>query len=139
MKLFLWLYVILGIALIAVIMVFALSNREYVTIDLWPFERTWSPRLGLVVLYSLAVGFLAGMIFMWFNNGNVRDKKRRYYYQAQHLERELVYLKRKMAEQELKVAPANTAPAAPGKTGLPATGLAGGGTSPRMATRALPS
>ena len=150
MKILRWFYVLLAIVLVTVILVFALSNREFVTIDLWPFERTWSPRLSLVVLYALGTGFIAGMVFMWFNSGDTRDKKRRYYHQARHLERELAYSKRKLAEHDRKpsvpaAAPGSApgqAPAAPGSAEASAQGrrlAAGGSVATRMAARSLPT
>ena len=151
MKILRWFYVLLAIVLVTVILVFALSNREFVTIDLWPFERTWSPRLSLVVLYALGTGFVAGMVFMWFNSGGTRDKKRRYHHRARHLERELAYVKRKLAEHDRKPALPAAAPgsapdqapaaqgSAPGHSQRRRPTADGGSAATRMAARSLPT
>ena len=88
---------IITIPVTVIVVAFSLANRQMVTIDLWPFERTMDLPLFFVVLVALLVGFLIGGLIMWISDGKTRSRARAAFYQAQSLEREIAYLKRKQA------------------------------------------
>lgn len=69
-------------------LVFAIANRQSVTLDLWPFEIELSAPLFIVVLLSLFVGFLVGGMIAWFSAGRTRSRARSALYRAEQLERE---------------------------------------------------
>lgn len=98
------------------VVVFAVANQQVVTMDLWPFELSYSLPLYALVAVSLLVGFLVGAAVMWVSAGRVRNKARESYYKASSLEREVAYLKRKHAEakapQQGSTLPANQPPPA---------------------------
>ena len=110
------------------VVIFAVANQQVVTIDLWPFELTYSLPLYALVAVSLLIGFLIGAVVMWFSAGKVRNKARESYYKASSLEREVAYLKRKHAETKApnqgSTLPANRGVSAnqgaPGNQPLPA-------------------
>ncbi len=81
-----------------VIVIFAIANRQAVTIDLWPFDQSISQPLFLVVLVAVLVGFCVGAAVMWLSDGRVRNRARENYYKASHLEREVAALKRKQEQ-----------------------------------------
>jgi len=89
---------IITIPLTLLVVIFAVANQQVVTIDLWPFELSYSLPLFVLVAVSLVVGFLIGAVVMWVSAGRVRNKARESYYKASSLEREVAYLKRKQAE-----------------------------------------
>jgi lipopolysaccharide assembly protein A len=77
------------IALIAIILtVFAVTNRDVVTLTLWPLT-VLSTSLNFVVLLSLLVGFLAGELVAWINAGRWRREARQRARRIEELEREL--------------------------------------------------
>ena len=51
--------------LAAVIVLFALSNRQVVDVGVWPFDLTWSVPLALAVLVPAAAAFLLGAAIVW--------------------------------------------------------------------------
>ncbi len=53
------------IGLIAV--VFAVSNRQAISISLWPFDAAIEAPLGLIVLAALALGLLLGGVVVWLS------------------------------------------------------------------------
>jgi uncharacterized integral membrane protein len=89
---------IITVPVTIVVVVFAVSNRDFVTLDLWPFELTYSMPLFALVLICLVVGFLLGAFIMWISSGKTRSRAREAYYKASSLERDLAFMKRKQAE-----------------------------------------
>lgn len=94
MKHFSWL-VTLPVTLTVV--VFAVSNRTPVEIDLFPLP--WHPVLPayLLVLGSLFLGFLIGGVAAWFAGAPQRRRARRLAIEAEVLSRELSEARRKSA------------------------------------------
>jgi uncharacterized integral membrane protein len=68
--------------------VFAVSNRDPATIDLWPLDMTLVVPMYLIVLLTLFVGFLLGAIVAWISAGSARGRARSALYRAEQLERE---------------------------------------------------
>jgi uncharacterized integral membrane protein len=55
---------VITVPLILVLVVFAVDNRQTIELNLWPFA-TVTTRLFLLALGMLAVGVLAGALFLW--------------------------------------------------------------------------
>ena len=92
------------IAMVAVgllVILFAISNRTLVNLDLWPL-----PVPGVTVPYYLPVlvaalaGFGGGAIVAWFSAGKVRRKARTATKKASGLEKNLDKLKQQIEELE---------------------------------------
>ena len=86
MRLLSWLVIAL-LALFAV--VFAASNRDVVTLTLWPFPFALTAQLYLVVLLTLLAGFLVGLLVGWIASWRVRRVARERVRRVETLEREL--------------------------------------------------
>ena len=86
MRLIHWI-VTLPVALVAVL--FAVSNREGVTVTLWPLPVRLEAPLYLVVLLALVAGFLVGELIAWINAGRARRLARERARRIEALEREL--------------------------------------------------
>lgn len=57
---------------------FAVSNREWIDLTIWPLPFALSAPLYLLVLGGLALGFLIGALLTWFGqHGHRRDAKQR--------------------------------------------------------------
>ena len=115
MKHFSW---ILTLPLTIVVIVFAVANRNFVPLDLWPFEIAVQVPIFVLVLGSLFVGFLIGALAMWVSGGKQRRR-------ARAARSRLAKLERDVQRQEGAPAPlpmvAPPRPAAhPGETGRPA-------------------
>ena len=92
------------IAMVAVgllVMLFAISNRTLVTLDLWPLPtpEVTVPHFVPVLAAALA-GFIGGAIVAWFSAGKVRRKARAASKKASGLEKNLDKLKQQIEELE---------------------------------------
>jgi uncharacterized integral membrane protein len=77
------------LALVALILVvFAISNREMVTLTLWPLPAQLNASLYLVVLLTLLVGFLLGELVAWVNARRWRREARQRARRIEELEHE---------------------------------------------------
>ena len=92
------------IAMVAVgllVILFAISNRTLVTLDLWPLPvpELTVPHYVPVLAAALA-GFVGGAIVAWFSAGKVRRKARTASKKASGLEKNLDKLKNQIEELE---------------------------------------
>ncbi|HML11266.1 MAG TPA: LapA family protein [Stellaceae bacterium] len=86
MKFFWWLI----LALVALILIlFAVSNREAVSVELWPLPWALDWPLYVVVLGTLVIGFFAGQFVTWVGGWRWRREARRSRERIARLEREL--------------------------------------------------
>lgn len=94
MKLIRWL---IGLPLAAIAIIFAVSNRQLVTVELWPFPWTVDLPLYLLSLGTLAVGIVIGALFAWTSGSHkraqTRSEKRHQEIRIRDLERENAALK----------------------------------------------
>ncbi|GAA0594376.1 LapA family protein [Caenispirillum bisanense] len=74
MKVIRWL---IGLPLAVVAIVFAVANRDPVTVELWPFPWTATLPLYLLSLGTLAVGMIVGGLLAWASGGRRRAQTRR--------------------------------------------------------------
>jgi uncharacterized integral membrane protein len=86
MKLPFWIVVALVAAVLAL---FAASNRESVTLGLWPLPFIASLPLYLAILSALLIGFVAGVVAAWIAGRCRRREIRRCGRRITALEREL--------------------------------------------------
>lgn len=86
MKLLFWIVVALVAAVLAL---FAASNRESVTLGLWPLPFIIGLPLYLAILATLVIGFVAGIVAAWVAGARRRREIRRRGRRIAALEREL--------------------------------------------------
>jgi lipopolysaccharide assembly protein A len=99
-----WLFVLVVAALLAV---FAASNRESVSLAFWPLPFLVELPLYLVVLATLALGFVIGEAAAWFAAWRWRSEVRRRGRRIAALERELTATQAQLAPPTV---PERTAP-----------------------------
>jgi uncharacterized integral membrane protein len=68
-------WILIGLVALALV-VFAVDNRETVTVSLWPLPIAASMGLYLVVLLTLLFGFLLGELIAWMNGHRWRREAR---------------------------------------------------------------
>ncbi|HXP05879.1 MAG TPA: lipopolysaccharide assembly protein LapA domain-containing protein [Stellaceae bacterium] len=86
MKLLWWIV----LALVAVVLIlFAISNRETVSVALWPLSALIELPLYLVLLATLLVGFVIGELTGWIGGWRWRREARRSRERIAMLEREI--------------------------------------------------
>jgi len=86
MKIVWW--IVLALAALLLIL-FAVSNRETVSVGLWPLPALVELPLYLVVLGTLIVGFFVGELVAWISAWRWRREARRSRVRIAALEREL--------------------------------------------------
>ena len=80
---------IVAIVVALLIVLFAVSNRETVTLELWPFPFQVSLGLYAVILLTVLLGFIAGAIGAWLMGARRRREHRRAKKQVRDLEQSL--------------------------------------------------
>ncbi len=86
MKVLSWL---VGLPLAVIVLLFALSNRQAVTLGLWPFEEGIDVPTYAAVLVPLLIGFAAGAAVAGLKGLKHRRSARRQTKRADALERQL--------------------------------------------------
>ena len=84
---------IVAVVFAVAVTLFAVSNRNPVTIELWPLPYAVSIDLYAAVLLGALVGFVAGMIGAWFAGSAKRQALRDAKKQVRDLERSLAEAK----------------------------------------------
>jgi uncharacterized integral membrane protein len=79
---------------------FAVSNREHVSVALWPLPDMLDAPLYLVVLLAIAVGFLFGELVAWLSAGRTRRLARERMRRIAALERELAATQANLARPQ---------------------------------------
>ena len=95
MKVFSWL---VGGPLAVIILVFALCNRQSVSLSLWPFDDSIGLPVYLVVLLPLLIGLVAGASMAGLSAFKHRRNARRQAKRVADLERQLDALRSSSAE-----------------------------------------
>ena len=80
---------LIGVLGMIVVVSFALSNRQRVTLDLWPFEASVEPYLILLLGVIFLFGFLIGATVMWVSGGRKRREAREVRRAANSLQRQV--------------------------------------------------
>ena len=117
MKRFSW---ILTVPLIIVAAVFAIANREPITLDLWPFKLQLP--LFVVLLACVAFGLAVGGVATWLSAAPSRRRARQARRRLVELERETARLRRERDSAARAVA----APVEDGRPGPPVPEPSGG-------------
>jgi uncharacterized integral membrane protein len=81
-------WILIGLLAIALI-IFAVDNRQVVTVSLWPLPIEASMGLYLVVLLTLLAGFLLGELMAWMNGHRHRREARLKAKRVEELESQL--------------------------------------------------
>ena len=83
------------------VILFSISNRSLISLDLWPLPvpEITVPQYVPVLIAALA-GFFGGAIVVWFSSGKVRQKARTATKKASGLEKNLDKLKKQIEDLE---------------------------------------
>ena len=87
-----------ALILILILAIFALSNRQNVTIGYWPTDYTTQVPLAVAILVGMAVAFVLGAAIVWLNKLGLGRRARRAESQVRRLQAQL-------ADAEAKKAP----------------------------------
>jgi uncharacterized integral membrane protein len=87
---------VIGLPLLLLMVVFALSNRAAVTLGLWPTDFSLEVPLSLAILAAMAIAFLMGGFLVWFSVLAQRSRARRAEQAVRLLEAEVQSLKARL-------------------------------------------
>jgi lipopolysaccharide assembly protein A len=90
---------LIGIPLLLVMVLFALSNRAPVRLVLWPTDFSLELPLSLAILAAMAIAFLVGGLLVWFSALAQRRRARRAEFEVRLLEAEVQSLKARLPSQ----------------------------------------
>lgn len=110
---------IVVLPLVVLVAVFAVLNRQPVTVDLFPLLLTLEIPLYLTILAAVFLGFVLGGLASWTAQGKWRRRARERARRVEHLEREISELGARVEEtsaQGGKGTPEDT-PAPPVRSG----------------------
>ena len=93
---------LLGLAGLVVIVSFAVSNRDVVSMALWPLPQTFEVQLFWVFLFGLVVGAILGGLGAWLGGMRKRSEGRYNRRKAQALESKLKSMKDQHEAAETK-------------------------------------
>ena len=93
---------LLGLAGLVVIVSFAVSNRDVVSMALWPLPETFEVQLFWVFLFGLVVGAILGGLGTWLGGLRKRSEARYNRRKAQALEGQLQSIKDQHEAAEAK-------------------------------------
>ena len=89
---------LLGLLIFVASLIFALSNRQSVTVNLWPFDLEMTAPLYIMTLGALAVGLLIGSFYIWLTALPHR-------FTARRLGKDVTLLSGKIVELERELEP----------------------------------
>lgn len=97
MKFIFW---IVLLAISFVIIAFSVTNRNVVTVDLWPSPYSIDLPLFGVAVVGIFVGFIWGGVISWVYGGKTRQRIRNMYRRSESDKRDLAMLRQKLAKLE---------------------------------------
>ena len=89
---------LIALPLIVIIVYFAFSNPQIVTLTWSPFHQKIETALYIIALTFFTIGIFIGIITSWFTTGGVRKERRHLKKQYKILEKELNKITKKDSE-----------------------------------------
>lgn len=93
---------LIAIIVAIVVVLFAVSNREVVVVEIWPFPVRIEAGLYAVILLAVLTGFLMGAIAAWMGGRNKRAELRAARKRMRDMEQSLARLKEESAAARVK-------------------------------------
>lgn len=84
-----YLNTVIGALVALLVILFAVSNRQPVAVELWPFPYQLALSLYAVILLAVLLGFIAGAIGLWLVGAAKRRELRRLRRQVRDMEQSL--------------------------------------------------
>jgi uncharacterized integral membrane protein len=89
--------------LAVVLIVFAVSNRDAVLVDLWPLPTSFEIPLFILLFAALVIGVFWGGVATWLSGGSARKAARIRAREAKRAETEIRHLKDQISKLEADV------------------------------------
>lgn len=92
---------------------FSVTNRDTVSVDLWPAPFALDAPVFAIVLVSVVVGMVIGALIAWISGGKTRSRARANARRANAAEKDLAELRRRLETVERTEEPTDRALPAP--------------------------
>jgi uncharacterized integral membrane protein len=92
---------LLAVIVAVLVVLFAVSNRDPVRVEIWPFPYQLELGLYAVILLAVFVGFAAGLIAAWLSGGKRRRELRALRKEARDLQASLARAKALSGSQDV--------------------------------------
>lgn len=93
---------LLAVAAALIVVLFAVSNRQVVAVEIWPFPFRIEAGLYAVILLAVLVGFVVGSVATWLNGAEKRSQLRAARKRMREMEHSLGRLKDEAAAARAK-------------------------------------
>ena len=94
-----------ALIVVLILVVFALSNREAVSLGFWPTDYTAQIPLSAAILVGMAVAFFLGAAVVWVEHLGLRRRARRAENAVSRLQAQLAEAELRQAQPSLALAP----------------------------------
>jgi len=84
---------LIALPFLVVLILFALSNRQPVTLSLWPTGLELTAPAAVLILVGMAGAFLLGALFVWIPALGMRHRARRFERSTRDLQAQVAALK----------------------------------------------
>lgn len=96
---------IIAAPIVILVLLFAVSNRDSITLRLWPFPDQLTILIPILTLIQLFIGFLLGAIVTWIGDRRRRRETRLLNRRVAELEQSLAETERKLADAQARQVP----------------------------------
>jgi len=96
---------VIGLPLLLLLVLFALSNREPVRLGIWPTDYALQVPVSLAVLVGMAIAFLLGGLLVWLSALTQRRRARQAEHAVRLLEAQVQELKARLPQPQLPPPP----------------------------------
>lgn len=103
---------LISIPFLIFLILFVLSNRQPVSLGLWPTDGAWDLPLSIAVLIGAAVAFLFGAVIVWIGELRQRRRARRAEARVRLLEEQVTALQGRLKAVQAQPVPIATVPVA---------------------------
>jgi len=93
---------VIGACFIVLCVIFAISNRNLVALQFWPFPHAFSIQTGLAVLLPAFLAFLLGGVWISLGKTKLWSRARQAEKRAERLENALAAAESRLAENETR-------------------------------------
>lgn len=93
---------VIGACFVVLCVVFAISNRNLIALQFWPFPHSFSIQTGLAILLPAFVAFLLGGVWVSLGKTKLWSRARQAEKRAERLENALAAAEQRLAESDVR-------------------------------------
>ena len=111
---------VIGLPLIILLLVFAFTNNDLVTLKIWPTDIEVITSLSVTIVFLVVFGYIVGWFFTWLSYASVRSALRAHKKQNKKLSKEQEKLAKEVEDLHGNIETLKSSAPLPEKKGLTA-------------------